>query len=50
MNGWKGDLREQLLVVGVLLLAGVAAFYGKWDVVTLVIGGAFALLRGEKKE
>jgi hypothetical protein len=50
MNGWKGDVREQILLVGVLLLAGTAAAFGKWDIVMTVIVGAFALLRGENKE
>jgi len=50
VNGWKGDVREQILIIGVLLLAGGAAYFGKWDIVTTVIVGAFALLRGEKKE
>jgi hypothetical protein len=50
MNGWKGDVREQILIIGVLALAGVAAVYGQWGLVSTVIVGAFALLRGEKKE
>jgi hypothetical protein len=49
MLEWKGELKEGILIVGILLLAGIASYFGKWDIVSLVIGGALALLKGEKK-
>lgn len=45
----NGEYREELLIIGVLGLSGIAAFCGNWDIVGLVIGGALALLKGEKK-
>jgi len=40
----KGVNKETVMIIGLLLLAGFAAYVGKWEFVSVVSTGLFALL------